>query len=544
MELLDTQGPRLANLSAEAALLGHLINNPDSLDFVTEHLGPNDFSNPRNAAIYSAICIGAVEEGTVSLASIVEQMRKDGSLMEVSEGYLHNLTKAACNEKELKLNAGIIIDLSSKREKMLAAQSVVAAVARGEDDTIAFDKLLAVQDRQVTDGDGFAKLGDTMKDIISGNYTRIEPTLLRRSDGQYLIYAGKLSWVSAPPEALKSFAMLLASVQEMQAGRPVAYVDYEDDASTICERLYKVAVGQQLDNAEELVMTWVAGPLYADGSRDESKALFHYIAAGRAFDMKMRALLLKVIKKGAQLVTIDGCASALAYANLNENDNSDVNRWISTLWPLTNAGAAVVVIDHVVKNTQPGSGAFGARSPRGAGSKLSAVSGAALMFSVLDAPSAFSDGKIEITVAKDRPGRIRVQKRSGKRLAGVLMSKPMTEGREGIQLTIHPAEEVSQMVEQKRFDLVCAEHISKIVKELGPISKTEIRKVLKERADAKGTSGFRTETTVAAMKFLVDNGYTRMEKNERQEMLLSLVPYEATHGDKHADDIGYEESPF
>jgi hypothetical protein len=338
--------------------------------------------------------------------------------------------------------------------------------------------------------------------------------------------------------------MLLASVQEMQAGRPVAYVDYEDDASTICERLYKVAVGQQLDNAEELAMTWVAGPLYADGSRDDSKALFHYIAAGKAFDLKMRSLLLKAIKKGAQLITIDGCATALAYANLNENDNSDVNKWISTLWPLTNAGAAVVVIDHVVKNTQPGSGAFGARSPRGAGSKLSAVSGAALMFSVLDAPSAYTDGRIEITIAKDRPGRIRVQKRSGKRLAGVLMSAPMSDGREGIMLTIHAAEEVSQMAEQKRFDLVCAEHISKIVKELGPISKTEIRKVLKERAEAKGTSGFRTETTVAAMKFLGDNGYVRMEKNERQEMLLSLTPYEATHGDKHADDIGYEESPF
>jgi len=543
MEMIDTQGPRLANLTAEAELLGHLILNPDSLDSVTEHLGPNDFSNSRNAAIYSAICIGAVE-GTVGLASVVEIMRKDGTLLDVSEGYLHNITKAACVEKELKINAAIIIDLASKREKMMAAQSVVGAIARGDDDTIAFDKLLAVQDRQVTSGDGFAKLGDTMKNIISGNYTRIEPTILRRSDGNCLLYAGKLHWVSAPPEALKSFAMLLASVQEMQAGRPVAYVDYEDDASTICERLYKVAVGQQLDNAEELAMTWVAGPLYADGSRDESKALFHYIAAGRAFDLKMRSLLLKAIKKGAQLITIDGCATALAYANLNENDNSDVNKWISTLWPLTNAGAAVVVIDHVVKNTQPGSGAFGARSPRGAGSKLSAVSGAALMFSVLDAPSAFSDGKIEITIAKDRPGRIRVQKRSGKRLAGVLMSAPMSDGREGIMLTIHAAEEVSQMAEQKRFDLVCAEHISKIVKELGPISKTEIRKVLKERADAKGTSGFRTETTVAAMKFLGDNGYVRMEKNERQEMLLSLIPYEATHGDKHADDIGYEESPF
>jgi hypothetical protein len=164
------------------------------------------------------------------------------------------------------------------------------------------------------------------------------------------------------------------------------------------------------------------------------------------------------------------------------------------------------------------------------------------MFEVKEAPSSFSDGRIEITVGKDRPGRIRVQKRSGRRLAGVLISKAMTEGREGIGLTIHPAEEISQMAQDKRFDLVAAQQISGIIADIGPISKTDIKRVLKERADAKGTSGFRAETVVAAMKFLTDNGFTKVDRDKKTEMLTSLTDYKSAMGDIHADDI--ETSPF
>ena len=533
--------PELRNLSAEQSLLGALIVYPDALDKVTEHISANDFYNPNNGAIYSAICMAAIEN-TTGLAAIVEQLRKDNTLAEISEKYLQELIQTPCDVKELKNLVTIITDLSNKRDKIQAARKIAQAVVNGEDETIAFDKLLDIQNRQVTIGDGFATLEDTMKNIISGNYKRTEPTILKRSDGNFLLYAGKLNWLSAPPEALKSFTALLASVQLLQEGKGVVYIDFEDDATTICERLYKVAVGQQLDNAEELVMKWVAGPLYADGSRDHSKALFNYIACGKAFDMKLRALVLKAIKKGAQLVTIDGCATAIALANLNENDNGDVNKWINAVaYPFTNAGAAVVVIDHVVKNQITGSN-FAGRSPRGAGSKLAAVSGTALSFEVKEAGSVHTEGRIEITVAKDRPGRIRVSKRSGRRIAGMLVSNPIQDGREGVQLVIHAADDMSKIIEEKRFDLVAAEHISKIVTEIGPVSKTEIRRVLKERADAKGTGGFRTETTVSAFKFLEDNKYIVIDVDGKKETLTSLLEYKAMYGDTHADDV--DVNPF
>ena len=51
---VDTKA-QLRNLSAEAALLGSLIVNETSLDVVSEHIGANDFSSPKNAAVYSAV---------------------------------------------------------------------------------------------------------------------------------------------------------------------------------------------------------------------------------------------------------------------------------------------------------------------------------------------------------------------------------------------------------------------------------------------------------------------------------------------------------
>ena len=537
------QKAQLRNLSAEAALLGSLIVNPTALDVVSEHVGANDFSNPKNAAVYSAVCMAAIE-GTTGLAAVVEQLRKGGQINEISENYLHALTKEACEVDQLKHHSAILLDLSRKRERISAANQVAQSLINGEDETLAFDKLLNATERNHITDDS-TNIEDVMRNVINGNYKKTEPNLLRRSDGQYLLYSGKLNWLSAPPEAFKPWTMLLASVQEMHDyNRSVVYIDFEDDVVTVCERLYAVAVGQGYDNPKDLVMYWVAGPAYADGTRDHSKSLFQYKSQSKPFDMKLRSWALKHIKNGARLVTIDGCATAIALANLNENDNSDVNKWISAVaYPLTTEGAAVCVIDHVVKNASPGGGAFANRAPRGAGSKLAAVSGTALSFTVKEAASVYSEGRIELSIDKDRPGRVNVQKRSGKRIAGVLVAKPSNDGiNEGLNLSILAADEIAQLAEQKRFDLVAAEHISKIVIEHGPISKTEVRRILKERAESKGSQGFRTETTVAAMKFLVDNGYVSVEKDSKTDMMTSLRKYESSLGDIHADDV--EADPF
>jgi|694.fasta_scaffold11221_14 hypothetical protein len=526
----------LKNLSAEAAILGTLLTDPTALDLVATLINPNDFSSNRNGSIYYAICTASIENKT-GLASIVEQLRSSNMLNNVSEVYLKNLTAEASDTKTLKDNVNILLELSRKREKIKAAEQIAVSVLNGSDDTFAFEKLLEVSSKDVNDG--FFDLESVMVSVINGNYAKVVPTILRRKDGECLLYAGKLNWLSAPPEALKSFTALLASVQLLSDGKGVVYVDYEDDAITICERLYKVAVGQEIENPEEKILDWVSGPVGEDGNRDKSKALFYYISTGRAFDIKLTRMISKTIKNNnVQMVVLDGAATAISLADLNENDNGDVNKWLNAVsYPITSQGAAVIVIDHVTKNNISTS-SFSTRAPRGAGSKLAAVSGTSLSFEVKEPASVYSEGRIEITVTKDRPGRIRVSKKSGKRVAAILISKPINDSREGLGLELLPAEEHAAIQAEKRFDLIAAEKVSEIVHESGPISKSNVKEILKERAEARNSSGFRSQTITDAFKFLVDNGYVKLEKanDGKTEMLTSLVTYLSDYGDTHADD--------
>ncbi|MFE5157865.1 hypothetical protein ACFRNT_04905 [Streptomyces sp. NPDC056697] len=52
-----------------------------------------------------------------------------------------------------------------------------------------------------------------------------------------LFYRGKINGVHAESEAGKSWFACLVVVQEIQAGRYVAYIDFEDDAASIVRRL-------------------------------------------------------------------------------------------------------------------------------------------------------------------------------------------------------------------------------------------------------------------------------------------------------------------
>ncbi len=536
MMTIQNEDIGLKNLSAEASILGTLLTKPDALDLVATAINPNDFSSPRNASIYYAICTAAIENKN-GLAAIVEQLRSSNMLSNVSETYLKNLTAEAGDNNLLKENVNILLELSRKREKVKAANSIATSVINGNDDTFAFEKLLEVSTKELNDG--FIDLESVMVSVINNTYHKTIPTILRRKDGECLLYAGKLNWLSAPPEALKSFTALLASIQLLQEGKGVVYVDYEDDAITICERLYKVAVGQGLENPEELILNWVSGPIDKDGVRDRSKALFFYFASGKAFDIKLTRMISKAIKNNnVELVVIDGAATAISLADLNENDNGDVNKWLNSVsYPFTSQGVAVIVIDHVTKNNISAS-SFSSRAPRGAGSKLAAVSGTSLSFEVKEAASVYSEGKIEITVTKDRPGRIRVSKKSGKRIGAILISKPILDGKEGLVLELLPAEEHAAIQAEKRFDLIAAEKVSEIVYDSGPISKTEVKEILQERAQARNSSGFRSQTVTDAYKFLTDNGYIKIEKaaDGKTELLNSLVTYKAEYGDTHADD--------
>jgi hypothetical protein len=533
---------KLTNAAAEQLVIGSVIATPGALDAIAEKLGPGDFHEPRIGTIYSAAARLALA-GTTGAPALVEELRAGGELDHVGgdRAIAFLVGRAVGNLDEIKTAAGIVRDLARKREKAAKAYAVAHAISSGSDAAAEIEELASGV--WAVDAEGWTDLGGVVSAIAAGTHQRLEPTLLRRDDGAALLYPGRLNWISAPPESMKSWLAKLACVQLLEQGLPAVYVDFEEaDGASCAERLVSIALGR--GHAVETVRDWVEGPI-ADGTRDASARLFFYRAATTGLDPAARAQIVRIVRsRSVSLVVLDGVAAAMSshVPTLEEDKARDVNLWLSGFaWPIVSLGAGVFCVDHVAKNAGGAPGSFQSRSPRGSGAKLAAVSGTALTATVREPGSAWTVGKVDVDVVKDRPGRVKVTTKQNRRHAATLVSTPAaTDTIESTHLELMSPEQVDAIAAEKRWDLIAAELVSRLLSENGePMSKTEIRDTLNERRTAKGGKGWRAATLSSAFDFLVSRGWVTVEKDGREQLLGSVRPYLAEYG-----EIGNDDLPF
>ena len=531
---------RLKNTPAEHRLLGACLTNAETINDIIDKVAPGDFIDPRMGTIFSAIARVATK-ATVSPTLVVEELRLSAELDSIGgdrtitwlAGYAGTIEEALDAAKTVR-------ELARKRDQADAARAAAATIEAGGDPIAELAQLNDLSN--VADDDGWTDLAPIMNAIITGTHTRLEPTMLSTSAGNSLIYPLRLNIIMGAPESMKSWTAKFTCVQQMMQGNPVIYIDCEEsDGITCTERIYAIALGQGI--SVETLKDWVEGPADSENVRDRSKRLFFYRAENNGLDSKARAQILRVIKHNkVPFVVLDGFAAAMSSHNppLEEDRARDVNLFLSgNVWTMVNAGAGVLVVDHIAKSSgNQNSTSFQAKSPRGSGAKLAAVSGVAIQASVVIAGSSWSPGKVELYVTKDRPGRVKIVQRNNKRLAGVLVSTPdNSSGIEITKLEILSPEEVATQQAEKRWDLIAAEQISRLLADLSkPISKTEIKETLNEDRKRKGGQGWRADTLVKAMDFLVDNNWVRLEKDGRAELLAKLSDYKADYGDIHCDE--------
>lgn len=440
------------------------------------------------------------------------------------------VTRAESAESAIK-SASVIIELANKREQYKAAILYADAITHGQDPSEHLTKL------NLTDipSDGFIDLGIVLQKVISGEHKKLMPTILTRTDTENLIYPGRYSTVYGPPESAKSWLLSSALLQLAQDGQVSIYVDAEDDAVTFIERLVALCLGSEI--SLETLSTWIGG--------EENERLIYYRQDNSGLNTKTRAQLVRLIKShSAKLVILDGLNAMLSAAQADENSSSDVARFISGhISPLVAASnAAVVTIDHVVKSNPMGGSTHTRMGARGSGHKIAAVSGVALRSEVVIPGSAFSGGEYKIWCEKDRPGRLKVQKQGQGRLAAVMVTNPQIDidGRETTCIVIKSPDEVLAELSDKRWDLICAEAISRILQEVNKdMTKTEIREALTDMGRK-----YHTTTTVQAFKFLIEQGYVTVHKEGRTENVTSSVGYLAAYGDIPASHASEMESPF
>lgn len=360
------------------------------------------------------------------------------------------------------------------------------------------------QSHHLNQGDGFVAEGRTDGDPAKVNADTIiehtswlpkplnldssqeepKPEFLPREDGEFLIYRGKVNGLLGESESGKTWVALFAVQQALAVGQRVIYLDFEDSASGILNRLRSL------------------------GAIDDHFANLLYASPDETLTLAASADLYQALADfKPDLVVLDGVNAAMTLLGLDLNSNTDATKFSqAVLKPLKSQGAGVLTIDHVPKNKDNrGNYAIGAQSKR------ADIDGCAISVAVVAPFGRGQNGELKMTVTKDRPGHVRAIALGAKavgvahlRSAGEDKVRIMIEGLRdkangGFRPT-HLMEKVSKLLEAST----------------GPLSKNAVEKGIEGKNDA----------IRIACQTLIDDGFITISNGSKNSLMLNLVkPY-------------------
>ena len=389
------------DLTLEKKMLGAAMLRADQAEICAGLTPDVDFYDVRHKTIAAALrdlhlAGKATDAGTVGV-----HLRRVGQLDTAGgPAYLVDLTTDVPAYSAATW-ADMLADYSVQRTVLAGAETVVDSVYRGLPTAGLLAELHTAATRLDTTKPSSWELVN-LASILTGEHVDIVPTQLAREDGQRLLYPAKIHAFNAEPEAGKTWLALLACTQAIARHEHALYIDFEGGAVDIVTRLLELGV--------------------------EPAALldrFHYIRPDDPLDASAQARVGAVLDAWAVTVAIvDGLAEALTLNNLKENDPSDVTTFFTRLpRRIAAAGAAVVILDHVVKDRE-NQGRYG----RGSGAKLAGIDGASYKLEIVKPFGRGMSGVAKVLVTKDRHGWVRRNSNGGV-LCGTLLLESENDGR-------------------------------------------------------------------------------------------------------------------
>lgn len=250
------------------------------------------------------------------------------------------------------------------------------------------------------------------------------PSMLRREDGHCLLYAGKINAIFGESESGKTWLALEAIRQELEKNNIVFYIDFEDSARGILNRLKTMRVP-----TEKFKFFRYANP-------------DHKLEAG--IGELMRTEIMAYLPT---LIVVDGVNAAMNLLGLDLEKNKDATEFSQrVLKPLRIGGAGILTIDHVTKSKDNrGNYAIGAQAKR------ADIDGAAFAVSVAMPFGRGIDGALDITCTKDRPGFVRAICQDAKTV-GVANLRSLPDG--GIAVSISGGT-VKISTREQKMEAVC-----------------------------------------------------------------------------------------
>lgn len=238
----------------------------------------------------------------------------------------------------------------------------------------------------------YADIGALLKD---GFPPAPAPQVLRDNIGVGMFYAGQVNLLFGDPESGKTWVALAAVAEALQLGRKAAVLDLDHNG-------VQAVVSRLLDlGAPETALTDLERFRYAEPA-DAAELL-----------AVVRDLSANWIP---HVAVVDSMGEVLPLLQASSNSPDDFTRAHGlVLKPLAVAGACVIVIDHLAKNTE--SRAMGST---GTAAKKRAVGGVSMRVTIQNQFTPGRGGSCTLTIAKDRHGGLRARRSTGDRepLAG------------------------------------------------------------------------------------------------------------------------------
>lgn len=281
--------------------------------------------------------------------------------------------------------------------------------------------------------------------FLDGTAKQEIPTIAEVWDGRCLFYAGRLNEIHSEPGTGKTNVLMVGAILVLESGGRVLYIDPEDTPRGFTTRMMMLGA-----NPKDIV---------------ERVHYLHNPTPEEILDAQRWASEHK-----PDLVIFDGLAEGMVAAGANEDKAQEVLPFFRTnLRPFAEAGAAVVIADHVTKSTE-GRGQFA----RGSGAKAGRYDGVSydIVAGIQYTPK--QQGFVKLKIAKDRNGGAGPR---GK-IVAELHFTPGVDGR-----TIAEFREPAERAEGEKFrPTVIMEKIRKHLSTFNTATKTALRGLGKSQA--------------------------------------------------------------
>jgi hypothetical protein len=311
--------------------------------------------------------------------------------------------------------------------------------------------------------------------VLAGDDSGPAPTAGRRTDGQMLFYPGLVNGLIGEAESGKTWVALHTVAQVLDGGGRVVYIDFEDTARGIVNRLRLLGVDQQAI-AERLVYV-------------EPDEQLHQLAADD---------LGELLDEQPDLAVLDGVNAAMQLMGLDINSNNDATAFAQKLMrPISRRGIVVLYVDHIPKNVENR-----AKGGIGAQAKRAMTTGCCILVEKVTEFGVGTDGKLRLVVDKDRPGAVRGASSGAKRAGTVLLEH---QGG-GLSMRIEPPEEMPVTADGRPRPTKLMERVSMHLWTTGEaLSKARIEK------EVRGDSNL----IRAAVRALLDEGWITVDGEYR-----------------------------